>query len=235
MTSKSRKPTVTCPPQLRRQIDAAIVEQLETPGRPNWDVVRERPEFAHMIGKAAGEAGRRKFFNWVAKLRGPMPADRTRPHQGREMADQAFAAAKDWSQQASEHLPIAPSPAYRMRLGARADEKINIMRELRGLVADAQRLKAEAMEPDPAAEDGWRIGDRRAYEAAIKLQGDLLSKAMTTMRDLCDLQQLVRYPEIVAEIVEEELSAFPEVQARILGRLADLPNSLGLARDAGML
>ena len=235
MPTNPRKPNVACPAALRRQIDAAILEQLSKPGRLKWDELRERPEFAHMVGKAAGAAGRRKFFNWVKKLRQPIPADRTRPHLGRETAEQSFAQAEDWARRTSRDLPAPAAPSYRMRVGAKADRKVDLIRELGRLFADAERMREEAMTPDPGKADGWRIGDPKMFEASIRLRLAVTREATDILQDLCDLSQLRRYPELLAECLRDTLGDFPDVLALALKVLKEAPNSLGLADEAGML
>ena len=63
--------SVTPSPSLKALTLAAIAAHIQIHGRRNWDLVREDPRFAAVIGKSAGEAGRRKLFRWVQAMSEP--------------------------------------------------------------------------------------------------------------------------------------------------------------------
>lgn len=133
MTAQGDKPgrkadegRTKCPAAMQMEIKRVMAMHLREQGDCNWHVVRERPEFAPWIGEASGEAGRRKFFRWKKKLRRPLPADRTRPHDGRELHDEqqawARAEARAAAQAAGQLIPL--SPRHILAAGATATRSI---------------------------------------------------------------------------------------------------------------
>lgn len=67
------------PEALKPVILEAIGVHVREHGPKDWHLVRERTDFAHVIGQASVPSDSRRFWRWVAKVREEMPADRTRP------------------------------------------------------------------------------------------------------------------------------------------------------------
>ena len=209
---------------LKADILIAIAEHLRLHGSRDWKLVRERPEFAPIIGKQAGEAGRRKFYRWLNKVSEPMPADRTRPHEGRAVAEDALANAVERAQAVvARHLQAAPSPALFMRMGADADVKITLVAAIDEIWSDLQLIRAHAFECDGS--DGHRLKSPKILGESAKSRVAVLESAVRLMKEIYDFAGLRRMYEAILNIIISELAEAPQTQARVLDRLQDLNNA----------
>lgn len=218
---------------LKARILAEIAAHVPIYGRRQWDRIRERPEFAHLIGRASGSKGRRKFWRWVSAVCEPTPADQTRPHEARDAATGALEeATKRARLAAQQNLPAAPSPAYLMRAGAQAAKNIDFLAAVNTIWADAERLREHAMALDEAAPDGKRIEDAKLFDASIRRRVEVMESALGVMREIWDLQYQQRFYDGITDIIVEELSGVPEIQERVVRKLIDLNNSRGMTMHA---
>jgi hypothetical protein len=209
---------------LKADILAAIAEHLRQHGAGQWKLVRERPEFAPIIGAQAGEAGRRKFYRWLAKVSEPMPADKTRPHEGRAVAEDALANAVERAQAVMAlHLPAAPSPTFLMKMGADADVKINMVAAVGEIWSDLQLVRAHAFECNGS--DGHRLKSTKILSESAKSRLAVLESTVRLMKEIYDFAGLRRMYQGIIDIIVSELAEDPQAQARVLDRLQDLNNA----------
>ena len=210
----------------KARILRAIAEHLRIFGRKEWDRVREHPDFAPIIGKVAGEKGRRKFWRWVNAVSEPAPLDKTRPHEARQVAADALDSATDRARLAAqENLPTAPSPAYLMRAGAGASRNIDFLAGIHLIWADAQRLREHSMLPDETAPEGMRISDAKLFDASIRRRVEVIESAVGIIWDL-EYQQ--RFYDGITDIIVDELASVPAIQERVIRRLVELNKSRGM-------
>jgi hypothetical protein len=220
-------------PGLRAKIWTAIAEHVRDHGRRRWDLVRERAEFAHVIGKAAGAAGKRRFWRWVSAVCEPPPPDKTRPHEARGAATEALSSATERARLAAQrNLPAAPSPAYMARAGAQATQNIDFLAAVTLIWADAERLRELAMQPDETSPDGKRIADAKVFDASIRRRVEVMESALRVMQEIWDLNFQEQFYNAITEIIVSELEEVPDVQERVIRRLVDLNNSRGMTIHA---
>jgi hypothetical protein len=169
--------------ELKAAILTAIAEHVRAHGRRQWDLIRERPEFAPLIGREAGVNGKRRFWRWVNAVCEPPPADRTRPHEAREVTADALRSATERARLAAErNLPAAPSPSYLMRAGADASKNLDFLAAVHLIWADAERLREHAMRIDQTAPDGMAISDGKLFDASIRRRVEVMESALRVMR-----------------------------------------------------
>jgi hypothetical protein len=206
---------------LRDDILAAIAEHLRQHGSRQWKLVRERPEFAPIIGAQAGETGRRKFYRWLKKVSEPMPADSTRPHEGRAVAEAALADATERARAAAEkHLPAAPSPAFFMKMGADAEVKVDLIEALNEIWGDLQLIRSHAMEDDGSG--GHRVKSAKLLQDSAKNRLATVETVVRLIQDIYDIEALHRRYRSLSDIIISELADAPDIHARVLDRLDEL-------------
>ena len=227
--------TAQCCPELKQQILAAIAEHIRRYGRHQWDLVREKPQFAAVIGKQAGKSAGRKFFRWADAVSKPTPPDKTRPHEGREVANEAMEVAERRARLVTDqHLPAAPLPGYFLRAGADAERNFDLLTVLNQTCADAERLRDHAMRADEAAPGGAIIVNEKAFDASIRRRLELIETAVSLRREIYDLEHYERFYRTLGIIVTEELAGVPEIQERVLRRLAEFSRAQGMVGQAGV-
>lgn len=219
---------------LKLKIFAAIAEHIRTHGRKHWDLVREDPEFAHVIGKAAGGSGKRKFWRYVDAVSEIPPPDKTKPHEARAIATDALSQATERARLAAQqNLPAAPSPAYMMRAGAQASENLDFFREIPRMWADIERLRLQAMGSDEESPDGNSIDDPKMFDVSIRRRIELMESALRVMQEMWDVQQQQRLYDAITEIIVGELAAVPDIQQRVVAKLVELNKNRGMTIFAG--
>jgi hypothetical protein len=222
--------------ELKDRILAEIAAHVRVNGRTRWDLVRERPEFAHVIGKAAGAAGRRKFFRWVDTVCGGVKErddGRGHPHEAGEFAAEVIDDAKARARvHAQKHIPAAPSPAYLARTGAAGDESINFLAVVHELMRDAMKIRTLSVKPDPEAPDGEKITNPHLFGQAFDKRLKLMDSALRVMQEIWDLRYQQQFYEAIEGIIVEEMAPFPEVQRRVIERLAELNKRRGMTMYA---
>lgn len=214
---------------LKLKILADIAAHVEVYGRTNWDELRERPEYAHVIGRAAGDSGKRKFFRWVRSVTEPMPADKTRPHEGRQVADGAMKSAAKRARRAStKNLPAAPSPAYMLRAGARAERRIDELSEAVRIWEDIEAVRQDAIVPDDSVACGFHIRKPSRLMQSIKLRIRAIDTFLRLRAEIYDLNYQERFYEAITDIIVEEAGEYPDLQERIIEKLEALNKSAGM-------
>jgi hypothetical protein len=209
---------------LKTEILAAIAEHLRVQGPRRWKLVRERLEFAPVIGEQAGEAGRRKFYRWLKSVREPMAADRTRPHEGRTVAEDALADAAERARIAAErHLPAAPSPAFFMKLGAEAEVRVDFVGAIDEVWNDFQLIRAQAFEDDGSG--GHRLKSPKVLMESAKSRLATIETVVRLVKEIYDLDALHRRYRCLSDIIITELADVPDIQMRVLDRLEALNNA----------
>lgn len=219
--------------EMKRKILVAISDHMVEHGRHHWNLVRERPEFAPVIGKESGPAGQRKFYRWVAQVSQPIPPDKTRPHEARQVAENAMEIASLRARSAADqNLPAVPTPSYFLRAGADAERQVNLLAVVNQTLIDAERLRDHAMRPDENTPGGAAIANEKAFDASIRRRLDVVQTAVNLRREIYDLEYYEKFYRAVGDIIIEELSAFPEVQGRVIERLAEFSRSQGMVVQA---
>jgi hypothetical protein len=220
---------------LKAQILADIAAHVRVYGRASWELVREKPEYAPVIGKEAGEAGRRKFYRWVDVVCEPMGDDLTSPHAGRQENGVALGAAQKRALLAAQkNIPAAPSPAYLMRKGKDADNSINFLAMVERLLADGEKLRATSVKADETAADGEKIANPFMFEKSITARLRVMDTALRVMQEIWDLDYQQRFYDAIVSIIVEELAPYPEAQRRAIERLAELNAKRGMTMHAGL-
>jgi hypothetical protein len=182
-SGKRGKPWGT--PELQAKIAHAIALHRREWGNKYYDLVRERAGFAEWIGKEAGEAGRRRFSRMVRLVREPLPKDRTRPHQRRDINIEQHEWAKAQANRAniSAGLPIHISTEQVMAGGPTALVGFQALCDLISQgPADLLRARAAWVIADPDAPGGERALD------PVMLQKNVLARA-DFARVVADLQR----------------------------------------------
>jgi hypothetical protein len=217
---------------LKTEILVAISEHLRRHGPRNWKLVRERTEFAPVIGEQAGEAGRRKFYRWQKSVREPMAADKTRPREGRAAVEDALANAVESARAAAERrLPAAPSPAFFMKLGADAEVKVGMVVAIEEVWGDLQLIRAHAFEDDGSG--GHRLKSSKVLMESAKSRIAVIETAVRLVKEIYDLDALHRLYRSIIDIIVTELAEAPDIQARVLDRLDALNNAQAMTPFAG--
>lgn len=217
---------------LKARILAEIAAHVRVYGRAQWDLIREQPEFAPIIGKVAGDGGRRKFFRWVSNVCSTDQNVPGRPGPLKDGHGQAFDALSDAQKRAllaaQKNIPAAPSPAYLMRKGAEAENQLNFLAIVHELMRDALKMRAAAVVADQTADDGEKIKNYHLFGQAFDKRLRLMETALKVMQEIWDLQYQQRFYDEITEIIVTELATFPDVQERVIRRLADLNNRRGM-------
>ncbi len=239
MTAQGDKPgreagegRTKCPAAVQMEIKRAMAMHLREQGDCNWRLVREHPDFAPWIGAASGEAGRRKFFRWKKSLRRPLPADRTRPHDGRELNDEQQAWARAAAQAAADagNQLITLSPRHIMASGATALAGFpQLGARLGRLSDDVERLRRIALVEDPEGYNGWSVVDPELLLKADRAERELIQLQTAFLREYNALFALEAFNHELIALIEAELPDQPERRDRLLQRIAGL-----LSRHGGV-
>lgn len=226
--------------ELKPRILAEIAAHARVYGREQWDLLRERPEFAHVIGKEAGAVGKRKFYRWVeAVLGGVRAVDRPQgggvaPDGGEAAAGVIDDAKKRALLAAQKNVPAAPSPAYLARSAATGDANVDFLAMLGGIVHDVDKLRAAAVKPDENQPDGEKIINLHVFDRSIGRRLEVMDKALRVMQEIWDLRYQQKFYDAITEIIVEEMAPYPEVQERVIRRLAELNQRQGMTLYADM-
>jgi hypothetical protein len=230
---KPRRVDLSDAADLKRRVMAEIATHVETHGRKDWDLIREKFEYAHVIGKAAGPSGKRKFTRWVKAVCEPRAVDKTRPHEGRDVSQQALQRATKRARAAGEKLGFVPSPAYMLRAGAEAENHVDFLAGLHELWADANQLRDKAYVEDATAPEGYRL-KVGVMSTSIKRRVDVINLGVKVMREVYDLEEQIRFYDVIVDIILTELDPHPETQRRVIERLEELNQRRGVTANARM-
>jgi len=224
------------PREIKDRVLVDIAAHVRVYGRTRWDLVREKPEFAEFVGKAAGDSGKTRFFRWAGQVLEGVPPERGGPGRPFECGDAAQSVVDEGTKRArlaaQKNIPAAPSPAYLMRKGAEAENQINFLAVVHELMADVLKLRAMSVTPDQTAANGERIKNPHLFTQSIAQRLRVMDTALKVMQEIWDLQYQQRFYEEITGIIVEELAGFPEVQERVIRRLADLNNRRGMTLHA---
>jgi hypothetical protein len=115
-----------------------------------------------------------------------------------------------------------------MRKGAQAENQINFLAIVHELMADVGKLRGMSVVADEAAADGERVKNPHLFGQAIDKRLRVMETALKVMQEIWDLQYQQRFYDEITEIIVTELAAIPDVQERVIRRLADLNNRRGM-------
>lgn len=209
--------------QLRARVCNEIVAHNQVYGRTRWNLIRERPEFAHAIGKAAGKSGERKFRRWVQEMTKPVAASDNRPLAIEAAAAEAMDEATKRAQLAVfKNVPAPPSPAIMLRDGRGADQRINLFGELLAIREDVFALRNSAIDGDGG------IQDAKIFERAISRHLDVVCTYLRTQQEVYDLAYQQRFYDLIVEVIVEDCADDPARQKRITGKLEALNAEEGM-------
>ncbi len=200
---------------------AAIAKHLATVGSRDWPgVMAQFPE----IPKPT-------FWRWVKELKKEVPAEPELAsarkklksvEEGAKILRHEEAKASGVGHIAKD-LPAAPSPAYVSREGARAMANLDFTAEIGRLYSDAEALRTYSVTKDDAGNE--RIKNPLTFDRSVARRVSILETGLKALQELWDLRMMQSfYDSIIAEIGAES----PEVQQRILKRLAELNQRTGM-------
>jgi hypothetical protein len=207
--------------QLKTKILKRMAQHLRERGRGNYDLIREDPEFASVIGRAAGESGRRKFFRWLERVGKTAPADTTRPHEDREVAEEQAAWAKRVAEEIHAANPhVSPSPAYIAKTGNDGRNRLNFVACAHQIFADIDLLRREALVVDTTAPGGVAVKDTALLDLSIRRAMQMLDTLTRVGSHMMDLDLNEEFYKMIIDIVVQEM---PEDQMKAtMHRLKDL-------------
>jgi hypothetical protein len=220
-TAAERNCPPRVPPEMKARIRRAIAQNLREDGG-DWDLVREDPEFAPYIGRAAGEAGRKMFFRWKRQLALPLQPDRTRPKDGRQVIEehQAWADKEASATPARTGLPIRLTGAQLMAQGRTALRGYQMVAErLQQASDDIERIRQCALIEDPEGVKGLAASDPQLLISAVKLEHDNAQRLTAFLVQITKLQDSEEFVQAVVAVIETELADVPEHRERVAAGL----------------
>lgn len=196
-------------PALAAAIKQAISDHLQEHGRENWNLVRER--WPDVIGSESGPAGERRFWRWVNAVAG---GDETPGDVRADARRRARGATK-------KNLPAVPSPQAIMSMGAKAEEKMDMIEILHQTMRDVLLIRKGAVMDD--GEGGEKIKNFVQFDSSIKRRLDTIDKYLDVFREIYDLQRMRAFYDEIVDIIAGEIQALDaDVAARIMDRLKTL-------------
>lgn len=207
------KPSVEA---LKPEIFDAIGAHLREHGREDWHLLRERPEYAHVIGSISGATGDRRFWRWVRKVREDMPPDHTKPHDGR-YANQAHKAwSAEEARRATEEIGVPISASFFMKSGADGLQTLSMYEALQDAWTDL-RSALEVIERET-----FKPRDKAMLLAAnAQARIKVMDAAVRIHRQLSDTDALHARYRALFQLILEDCAPFPDLQAALLRRLKD--------------
>lgn len=211
----------------RAEFIAAAQRHMSTVGSTNWrDLLAHFPDVAEPTKwrwiRQAKEAdvSRPELINAKAKI-----VQKVKKAGG---TDRQREARANKTEDIARHLPAAPSPAYIARTGEAGLQNLDFVAEIHALYADAQKLRAYAMKVRADPETGEMIeaiNNPAAFDKSIVRRAALLETAIKAVQEVWDLRTMQAFYETVVEEIGKES---PEVQRRIMERLAELNGRVGM-------
>ena len=119
-----------------------------------------------------------------------------------------------------------------MRAGAGAAKNIDFLAAVYEIWADAERLREHAMGLDENSPDGKCINDPKLFDASIHRRIEVMEAALRVMQEIWDLEYQQRFYDGITEIIVGELASVPEIQERVIRRLAELNKRRGMTVHA---
>jgi len=211
---------------LKAKILSEIGLHLRTEGDGNWDLLREREEYASVIGVASGEAGRKRFGRWLEKVQEGCPLDKTRPHETRSAAAEHLEQSRQTiAKRKASDLPLTPAEAFWQKNGADGEGQIDLASRLNIILTDIDALRQDSYEPDERSPGGRLVKNGKQLASSVQLSIDFLGKATKLQREILDVVQQSSFIEGLLLILREELADQKELRQRILGRVRQLVSS----------
>jgi hypothetical protein len=213
-------------PRIKASFVAAVAKHLATVGSNNWtEVLNTHPDIGiatkwRLIREAkAADVPRPELINARAKL---VQKVRKLPKDARRVE-----AEENGTTTIARQLPAAPSPSYIAKTGENGLQTLDFVAEIHSLYRDATMLRAFAI-ATVTGEDGTtseRIKNPAAFDKSIVRRADLLETAIKAVQEVWDLRTMQNFYETIIEEIGVES---PEVQKRIMARLADLNSRQGM-------
>lgn len=205
----------------------AVHAHLRTVGANNWKVVLEQfpnipePTKWRWIRQAKeADVPRPELINAKSRLAQEVkkiPKD-----------DRAREAEANGTTHIAKHLPASPSPRYIARTGENGMQNLDFVAEIHKLYADASMLRAYAMKNRTDPETGEvleAINNPMAFDKSIVRRASLLETAIKAVQEVWDLRTMQNFYETIIDEIGKES---PEVQRRIMERLAELNSRVGM-------
>lgn len=212
---------------LKSAFKTAVAQHLATVGANNWKVVLDQfpdvpePTKWRWIREAkSADVPRPELINAKAKL-----VQKVKKAGG---TDRQREARENGTERIARHLPAAPSPDYIARNGEAGLQNLDFVAEIHALYADARKLRTYAVKTRPDPETGELvevINNPAAFDKSIVRRADLLETAIKAVQEVWDLRTMQAFYETVIEEIGKEA---PDVQRRIMERLADLNSRAGM-------
>lgn len=209
---------------------AAIKLHLQTHGSANWQDVLDRfPD----VPSAS-------MWRWIREAKADTPTKaelttakaRVKARVKHMRVDRADEARDAGVAHIAKHVPAAPSPSYVSRAGARAVQGIDYLAEVGLLYSDAMMLRQFAVKSGVDADGNpvEVIKNPQIFERQIAGRLRIIEGAVSTMRELWDLQRMQSFYEtIIAEVGKES----PECQRRIMDQLRVVNEQNGMTIYGG--
>lgn len=202
--------------ELKPAVLAAIAVHIQSVGCRKWSLLRERPEFSHIIGAASGASGERRFWRWRETVVGELGEDATRPHDGRDANESHKAWAEEQAQEATDVLPAVPPAAFFVKQGADGFATIDLFAAATQMWDDLGLSRAALIEITPG---GLKAKCAKALGANVVYRATVMERIVGLLEQVYGLKNLhARYKTIVGFLMED-LAGYPELQRRLLDRL----------------
>ena len=208
----------------------AVAEHRRLYGSVNYHLLRQRPEFAQWIGHATGETGRKRLNRMVAKVKRPLPPDRTKPHQGREVNDAQLEWAHRESARASagENSAFPVSARQLMAGGAPTLEVLSTMGALlQQAIADVQCIREAAYRDSKTGHEGRVAADPDLALRAAREARALAKSLGEYQRFNTAIFREVEFSRGLVVIIAEETADDLARRDRLMTRLKELIHRLG--------
>lgn len=198
-------------------------------GNQRYDLLRSDPEFEPWIGSSTGETGRKRLQRMVNKVREPLPHDRTKPHQYRDLNEEqhAWANVETAEANAQSSLPLRLTPSQVMAGGGAA---LTGFAALQDLIAngpeDLQRIRAAALVEDRSAPGGLRALDPKLLLKTVVASADFAKKVADLQRDYNSIFPTVAFAEGVMRIALEAAGDDREARRAVATNLGSLVQQL---------
>lgn len=204
----------------------AVQQHLSAVGASNWKVVFDRfPDLPDAtkwrwvrIAKKV-EVPRPELINARAKI---VQKTKKLPHDARKKEAQSNGTSS-----VAHNIPAAPSPDYIARTGESGLQNLDFVAEIHSLYADATMLRefSIASSVDASGAKIEKIKNPVMFDKSIVRRATLLENAIRAVQEVWDLRTMQHFYET---IIDEIGTESPEVQQRIIQRLAELNAKMGM-------
>jgi hypothetical protein len=227
------------PPKLtaamKMNIRQAIALHVREHGDCDWDLVRERPEFAPFIGKESGETGRKRLLRWKQELSRRVPQDRTKPHEARELneAHRAWAAETAQAVAASGDLAYPPTELQVREQGVEAVKLAKLLTvRLQQNSDDIERMWWAAVSSDPDGVRGYSADDPKLLAKVVQARQQQMGLELAVLREANRIHESADYADAVLDLVASTLADQPGLRDQLLEGLSNIQLRLGVVARA---